>query len=473
MNPDISKLTDLLKSTDLSAFKNNDGNVKDVNDTNLFQNVNGDSGFDTSLLTRDGFIEALFDSNSSDSLTEDQLGAIYDALAELDGEDGMSEEELKYLAQMGNEKDSAEIGAELNYTINENDIAAFLEAAETADEAAEAAETADEVTDADCTCCDYDCECHNNPEEYHETITSVLKDDDRILTDDDGNNYVEVEPWSTNSDDNNCLSRIIANSYDLEAMGIEMYSDEYYALEQAVMDANPDIYGTEDGGWRTEVGGEGRENAVLYTGDKIILPDFEYVKCTCEDEAEETTVSTPTATTESTVEPTTEPTTETTAESMGTPNEPTGTPDEPTGTPNEPTGTPNEPTGTPNEPTGTPDEPTGTPNEPTGTPNEPTGTPDEPTGTPNEPTGTPNEPTGTPNEPTGTPNEPTGIPAEPTETPDDYVTDPTLDEQPSAEELEPADPTIDTEPDTSVEDDTNCDDNAYEDEYEKEEKPEL
>ena len=108
----------------------------------------------------------------------------------------------------------------------------------------------------------------------------VAKADDRIQYDESGKAYVLVEPWSNDSSSNNCLERIVANSYDLEKMGIKRNSPEFNALLEKVMDANPDIYGTKDGSkpWRTEVGGTGRVNAVIHDGEKINLPGLEKVK---------------------------------------------------------------------------------------------------------------------------------------------------------------------------------------------------
>lgn len=108
--------------------------------------------------------------------------------------------------------------------------------------------------------------------------SSALKENDKIKYNDDGSAYVEVEPWSNDSSQNNCLERIVANNYDLEALGITPNSPEYNQLLEQVMDANPDIYGTKDGGWRTEVGGTGRVNAVIHDGEKINLPGLEKMK---------------------------------------------------------------------------------------------------------------------------------------------------------------------------------------------------
>ena len=274
MDFNFDKLSEIFKKQDLGNFRKANGESANVEDTIVFEMQDGEYQIDEELLSRDGFIKALKAQNTKEkALTEEQLGLIYDTISTMDDEDGMSEKELKYLASLGNDTDKYD--SEGN-TINEFDIKEFLDNVEDV--------LNDDALCCDDDCCPEDCSCQDVP---RETITSVLKDDDRILTDDDGNKYVNVEPWSNDEDNNNCLSRIIQNSYDLEAMGIEPDSEEYYALEEAVMNANPSIYGTEEGGWRQEVGGTGRHNAVLYTGDKIILSDFEYERpCPCVEDPE-------------------------------------------------------------------------------------------------------------------------------------------------------------------------------------------
>ncbi len=74
---------------------------------------------------------------------------------------------------------------------------------------------------------------------------------------DENGTYVVADAWSNVESENNCLSRIINNNYDLAAMGIKLYSPEYYELEQMVKDANQDIYG--NGG-------------TLHPGDRVNLP---------------------------------------------------------------------------------------------------------------------------------------------------------------------------------------------------------
>lgn len=92
-----------------------------------------------------------------------------------------------------------------------------------------------------------------------------MKADDRIKTDDKGQKYITVEKYrAQDKNGNNCLSRIINNCYDLKKMGIKLYSKEYHELEKQIMDANPEIYGTENS--------PKRNSAIIHPGDKLILP---------------------------------------------------------------------------------------------------------------------------------------------------------------------------------------------------------
>lgn len=111
---------------------------------------------------------------------------------------------------------------------------------------------------------------------------SLFKKDDRIKTDDKGNKYAEVTQWNDKYSENNCLYRIIDHSYDLDAMGIPRdekgypidTDPKYVALEKAIMNANPEIYGNENGGWNPPPNGlTGRRNATINPGDKIVLPE--------------------------------------------------------------------------------------------------------------------------------------------------------------------------------------------------------
>ncbi len=104
------------------------------------------------------------------------------------------------------------------------------------------------------------------------------------------NAAVEVVKWQAGSRDNNCLENIIRNNYDLESMGISLYSEEYLELEKAVMKENPKIYGDEEKGieGRKKIIDGTRHNSVLYVGDTIILPEFNYTKSQPTAQADET-----------------------------------------------------------------------------------------------------------------------------------------------------------------------------------------
>ena len=101
---------------------------------------------------------------------------------------------------------------------------------------------------------------------------------ENLLEDEYGNTYIEVDKTNNNS-----LYKIMSNAYE----GFDdMSSEEQKVLMDAVMEANPEIYGTEvnnvsnqyvtdntrgsinkTGGNRTE-----RMNTVIYAGDKIYIP---------------------------------------------------------------------------------------------------------------------------------------------------------------------------------------------------------
>lgn len=76
-----------------------------------------------------------------------------------------------------------------------------------------------------------------------------------------------VDAWGTGNR-NDCLSRIIMNAY-----GVKSGTDEYYQIEELVMNANPEIYGDENGnGGRNRLFDGSRHNAVIHPGDNIKLP---------------------------------------------------------------------------------------------------------------------------------------------------------------------------------------------------------
>ena len=315
MSLDFNNIVNLLKNgkIDLNKLKDGEGenntpfySARAINslgkttDVNSIWNESGD-GYNENLMDRESFVDSLYNDDGINAYSREELGQIYDLVSAFDGAEGLTGEELEKLASFDGNGDK----------LNAKDINDFLEALETESKKAKVAEDAasEETTDqaaqpaaalaeanagaaasakvSDNTYDDSGIDRTSFPyktaegEDIGPNITApvdseaIFQVDDRIKADENNQRYVNVESWSSNDDSNNCLSRIINNSYDLEAMGIELYSEEYYALEKAVMDANPEIYGTEDGGWRKEVGGIGRHNAVIYTNDKVFLPDWE------------------------------------------------------------------------------------------------------------------------------------------------------------------------------------------------------
>ena len=100
--------------------------------------------------------------------------------------------------------------------------------------------------------------------EEAQTMNTPFRGDNRLheTLDENGNpvRSIEVEGFGSNGENgNDCLSRIINNNYDLAAMGIDLYSEEYHELEDAIKATN---------------GLEG-ENYSLNAGQEIVLPDFQ------------------------------------------------------------------------------------------------------------------------------------------------------------------------------------------------------
>lgn len=90
---------------------------------------------------------------------------------------------------------------------------------------------------------------------------------------------VTVQSWGTkervdgNEKANDCLDRIIENYYP----DVEPYSKEFLQIREAVMDANPHIYGKRtkavSGGKVYTVSEDTKHNTIIYAGDKIKLVD--------------------------------------------------------------------------------------------------------------------------------------------------------------------------------------------------------
>jgi hypothetical protein len=177
----------------------------------------------------------------------------------------------------------------------------------------------------------------------------------------DGSVYVVVEG---NDGDNNSLEAIINKNYDLVGLGIEKGTSEYQALKNAIMDANPEIYGTIDETGNLVNGRMStvteREKSPLNEGEIFNLPNID-PECICEGEGQPTPTAKPTEapTARPTATPTATPTENPTARPTATPTStPTTTPTvRPTTTPTStPTATPTStPTATPTvRPTATP-----------------------------------------------------------------------------------------------------------------------
>ncbi len=85
---------------------------------------------------------------------------------------------------------------------------------------------------------------------------------------------IKVQKWGSAPEEgnqyaNDCLERIMKNTFP----DLEPYSDAWYEKETEIMNANPQIYGDENGeGARKAIGGTGRRNAVLYDDETINIP---------------------------------------------------------------------------------------------------------------------------------------------------------------------------------------------------------
>ncbi len=291
----------------------------------------------------------------------------------------------------------------------------------------------------------------------------------------DGSVYVVVEG---KDGDNNSLEAIINKNYDLVGLGIEKGTPEYQALKNAIMDANPEIYGTIDETGHLVNGRmptvPKREKSPLKEGEIFNLPNID-PECICHGKG--TVQATPAPTDKPTVEPTAEPT--------GTPSvTPTPTPTtEPTSTPTtKPTPTP---TTEPTKPTPTPTEkPTPTPTEkPTPTPTEKPSAPSVPPiqgGTEVDVEQPNTKPTDKPTtKPTDKPADNPGSCTPPKS--DDVTTEkpPQIDNSSSGGSSTPSAPTEAPKQDTSSSNDTpsapssGCDSPQDNDKYIEEEEPTL
>ena len=93
--------------------------IKDLNEVALFDDK---YTMNTSLLDEDKFVDA-FVKSGENSFSKQEMKYLYDAVAELDGQYGVSLADLTTLAGMANETDKSD---EKGLKINEADIIAFL-----------------------------------------------------------------------------------------------------------------------------------------------------------------------------------------------------------------------------------------------------------------------------------------------------------------------------------------------------------
>ena len=122
---DVNRLGQIFNLIDFNKVK--DGgkttDIKDLNEVVLFDDKNI---FNSDLLSEDKFVDA-FVKVGNNSFNEQELKYLYDAVAELDGNYGLSRADLTMLAEMGNKTDKTDTQGN---KINEADIIAFLDKVE-------------------------------------------------------------------------------------------------------------------------------------------------------------------------------------------------------------------------------------------------------------------------------------------------------------------------------------------------------
>ncbi len=121
MNSDFENLLKTFNKTHGNAFqgiKSADGDL--IENVNLFECVTNGEEFNERLKDKETFIKSLIGQWGDKAMTEEQLGILFDTLSQYDGIDGMSEDDLKWLAQLSSAEDSKKV-------IDDSDIQAFLE----------------------------------------------------------------------------------------------------------------------------------------------------------------------------------------------------------------------------------------------------------------------------------------------------------------------------------------------------------
>lgn len=225
-------------------------NEKVVNDVSLFETVNGQEQFNDKLTNKDDFISAFKTGNDEADIPNEQLSAIYDML-DTDGNGQINQDELKLFASLG--------GQDKLNSIDVKDFEALVNLSKTSTATTGAQQPGVNQP-------------AQNDSQEGKQVTTVLNNDPRIQQDANSQKFVNVETWGSGENANDCLEAIVKNSYNLDAMGIQYGSNEFQSLLNAVMDANPQIYGN------SQEGNGNRADTVLYDNDKVILPNVQFLK---------------------------------------------------------------------------------------------------------------------------------------------------------------------------------------------------
>ena len=114
----FSKFMASFEIDELNKFFKENNDIKDFNETSLFDE---NHSFNNDLLTKEGFVNALFDISTKDEdkkLTKEQLEKLYDSIAGMDGKKGISKKELGFFASLGEDDNKKGV-------IDKSDIIAF------------------------------------------------------------------------------------------------------------------------------------------------------------------------------------------------------------------------------------------------------------------------------------------------------------------------------------------------------------
>ncbi len=112
------------------------------------------------------------------------------------------------------------------------------------------------------------------PEEVDDSTKANNTAEEDEKQDNSGSLQVNVQSWGSAAEEgnkyaNDCLDHIMKNYYQ----ELTPYSSEWYEKETEIMNANPNIYGDENGvGARASINGGGRRNSVIHDGEAITLP---------------------------------------------------------------------------------------------------------------------------------------------------------------------------------------------------------